>query len=74
MDQSFKDYVNQWWSLNSVSQLVSGTLAKPDLHTFGITWIVFQLSSVVTFLGLATQEKALVLWQTGTFNVLEKSC
>ena len=36
-----------WWSLNSVSQLASGTLAKPDSHTFGIVWIVFQISSVV---------------------------
>ena len=32
---------------DSVSQLVSGTLAKPDSHTFGIVWIVFQISSVV---------------------------
>jgi len=34
-------------SRGGVSQLVSGTLAKPDSHTFGIMWIVFQLSSVV---------------------------
>ena len=30
-------------SRGGISQLVSGTLAKPDSHTFGIVWVVFQI-------------------------------